>query len=373
MANSPSAAQVKFEAVFYGSEAPLVILKGADLIYEMYNQTYQSIYPGRQLLGKSILEVVPELIHSPFPHILKKVYDTGESFVSHEGMVNLKNPLTGKNEERFFDTTFSRIDYGDGQQFRILAMPKEVTDKVQARKKLEQSLRELEAERELREKFVSALTHDLRTPLAVVKISAQTLKSKPDNKEVFEKCTDRILNNVERSDRMIRDLLDANRLKANEGLPLFIQECQLDDIIQVVIRDLEDIYGKRFSIHNKIGNITVHCDNMAVHRMIENLASNAIKYGSEDGSVTIEINSDDQWLEISVHNLGNPISSEDQKMLFHTYHRTEFARSSHHKGWGIGLSLVQGLAQAHGGSASLKNSSAEGTTFTIRIPIKPLQ
>lgn len=369
MENHPNTEQAKFEAVFYGTEAPLVIFKGPDLIYEMLNDTYQLIYPGRHLLGKPLLEAVPELVHSPFPAILKKVYETGEHFVSHEGVVYLQNKMTGKTEERYFDTTFSRINYGEGQMFRILANPKEVTERVLARKRLEQSLCELEAEKELREKFVSALTHDLRTPLAVIKLSAQILKMKINDPEAFDKCVHRIMNNTDRADRMIHDLLDANRLKANEGLPVFVQECQLEEIIQHAINDLEDLYGKRFTVHNPIGKINVYWDNMAIHRLIENLASNAIKYGSANTSVTIAVKRDGEWLEIKVHNLGNPISIEDQKLLFQPFQRTQFAKASKQKGWGIGLSLVQGLAHAHKGSISLESCANDGTTFTVRLPI----
>ena len=368
MQNRLNSEQAKFEAVFYSSEAPLVIFMGPDMVYEMVNNTYQSIYPGRQLLGRPLLEVIPELADSPFPAILKKVYDTGESYISHEGLAQLKDK-EGKATERYFDTTFSRIDYKDGQAFRILATPKEVTEKVLARKKLEQSLSELEAEKELREKFVSALTHDLRSPLSVINLSAKILKAKINDPEGFDKCVQRILSNSNRADRMIHDLLDANRLKANEELPVFIEQNQLEDILTHTIKDLEDLHGKRFALKNPLGNISVHWDKMAIHRLIENLASNAVKYGSENTPVTIAIQRDGDSLIVSVHNLGNPISAEDQKSLFQPFQRTEFAKASKQKGWGIGLSLVHGLAHAHNGTATLVSNSQSGTTFTARLPI----
>lgn len=367
--NQLSADLAKFEAVFYGTETPLVIFKGPELIYEMINDTYQAIYPNRELLGKPLLEAIPELVHSPFPDILKKVYETGENFISHEGAVSLKNNLTGKTEERYFDTTFSRIDFGNGEVFRILATPKEVTDKVLARKKLEQSLNQLSEEKDLREKFVSALTHDLRTPLAIIKLSAQVLKSKINDPVAFEKNLLRILNNADRADRMIHDLLDANRLNANEGLPAFLQESPLAEIVKYVITDLEDLYGKRFTFHNHAGNIKVIWDSNAIHRIFENLASNAIKYGTPGSTITIELRSVESNVEIRIHNLGNPISADDQKLLFHPFQRTEFAKSSKQKGWGIGLSLVQGIARSHNGSVTVESSPAAGTTFIVRLPV----
>lgn len=367
MSNRPSEELAKFEAVFYGSEAPLVIFMGPNMVYEMLNDSYQSIYPGRQLLGKPLFEAIPELVHSRFPDILKKVYETGENYVSHEGVAHIKNKM-GIIEERYFDTTFSRIDYGDGQMYRILATPKEVTEKVIARKKLEQSLHELELEKDLREKFVSALTHDLRTPLSVINLSAQML-TKAKDQETIDKFVLRILNNTNRAERMIHDLLDANRLKANEELPVNLAQCQPEEIVAHAIKDLEDLYGKRFVFQNPIGKISVYWDNKAIHRLIENLASNAIKYGTENTPVTIGTKRDGDFLELTVHNVGNPISSEDQKLIFQPFQRTESAKASHQKGWGIGLSLVQGLARAHKGLVSVESSASEGTTFIVRLPI----
>lgn len=365
----PTRDQAQFEAVFYGTEAPLVLFMGPNMIFEKLNSTYQSIYPGRDLLGKPLLEAVPELVDSPFPSILKKVYETGENFISYEGVVYLKNKISGKIEERYFDTTFSRIDYKDGQAFRILATPKEVTEKVLARRRLEQNLRELETEKDLREKFVSALTHDLRTPLAITKLSAQILKLNNVDPATFDTNINRILSSIDRADRMIHDLLDANRLKANEKLSVFIEACQIQEIIDYVIKDLEDLYGKRFVVQNINDEINLFWDKTAVHRIIENLAGNAIKYGSENTPVTIGVKRDGDYLEISVHNLGNPISIEDQKLLFHPFQRTEFAKASKQKGWGIGLSLVQGLACAHNGSILIESSPEQGTTFIVRLPI----
>ncbi len=369
MGNQQSSEKAKFDAVFYGTEAPLVIFKGSDMTYEMLNDTYQSIYPGRTLIGKPLLDAVPELEKTAFPEILKKVYETGENYTSREGVVHLTNKVTGKKEVRYFNTTFSRINYGNGEDFRILATPHEVTDKVIACQKLEQNLEQLEAEKELREKFVSALTHDLRTPLAVIKISSQILTSKMLEPEVFNKSVNRIVNNVDRADRMIRDLLDATRLRANEGLPLVIQQHLLEAVLEHAIKDLEDLHGKRFVMQNSNSGILVHLDNMAVHRMIENLASNAIKYGAEDKPVTIAVNCEKDWFEISVHNHGNPILPEDQKLLFQPFQRTDFAKASKQKGWGIGLTLVQGLAHAHHGTITFESGAEHGTKFIIRLPI----
>ncbi|MDD4975742.1 MAG: ATP-binding protein [Bacteriovorax sp.] len=364
-----SAEQRKFEAIFYGSETSMVLFLGLEFVYEMYNEKYQELYPSRDLLGKPFAEAVPELKESAFPGILKKVYETGEPFYSREGLAHICNPINGQLEERYFDTTFSRIDFGDNGPYRILANPREVTDRVLLRKKLEASVWELEQERELRERFVSSLSHDLRTPLTLAKINTQILKRKAEDAKVVISMAEKIVVNMDRVDRMIHDMLDANRIKISEGIPISIQECRLDLIISSVVENLEELYGKRFKIQNDAGEVSGFWDCDAIHRLIENLASNAIKYGSPETPVVIGLTQQNNWIEISVHNKGETISLEDQQSLFNHYRRTNFATTSGQKGWGIGLALVKALTEAHGGEVRVESQMEFGTTFFIRLPL----
>lgn len=364
-----NAEQAKFEAIFYGAESPLVIFKGPEFIFEMFNEKYQQIYPKRELLGRTLLEAVPELKETRFPEILKKVYENGEHYISHEGMVRIKNFATGLVEDRYFDTTFSRISYGEGKPYRIMGTPREVTDRVNERKKMEASLLELQKERELRNRFVSALTHDLRTPLAIARVGAQILKRKSADPESVNSLADRIVLNIDHAVRMIHDLLDANSITVGKGIPLTIQECRMDLIAIDTVSSLEELYGKKFEIQNKAGEIHGYWDPMGIHRLIENLASNAIKYGTPETKVTITLEVGMNWVEIAVHNFGNPITLAEQAELFCEYRRTLSAIKSGQKGWGIGLALVKGLTEAHKGSVRIESDSIHGTTFFARLPL----
>lgn len=360
--------QQKFEAIFYGSESPMVIFKGPDLVVEMFNEKYQDIYKNRNILGEPLLKAVPELVNTPFPNILKTVYETGEYYVSREGHAQIYNAVVEQLEDRYFDTTFSRISFDD-ELYRILATPREVTERVLVRKKLEDSLKELQEEREFRERFVLALSHDLRTPLAIVTMCALILKRKVEDSETIIEMADRITSSVGRADRMIRDLLDANRIKAGLGIPVSLEDCCLDQILNFVVDDLEELHGKIFRINNLAGEVKGRWDTLAIHRMVENLASNAIKYGTPYSTVTITLERFNKCVEISVHNVGTPIPSEEHNFLFDHYSRSKSAENSGQTGWGIGLALVKGLAEAHKGSVRVKSDENSGTTFTINLPV----
>jgi signal transduction histidine kinase len=361
--------KLPFEAFFYGTELPLVIFKGPEMVVEMLNKNYQAIYPNRDLLGKPFFEVITELKESKFPSILKRVYETGESYISHEGLSKIYNPSTGIEEERYFDTTFSRVSYAENEPYRILATPKEVTERVMTRKKLEETVDSLEKEREFREIFIAALTHDLRTPLAVVKLATQVLQKKIDVDKNIKDLILRMLGSIDHADYMIRDLLDVNRIRAGEWVDISVEECRLDLIIDHTVSELSKIYENRLLFLNEAYEVNGFWDKLAIRRLVENLVTNAIKYGRSESFVTIKLSSVPSGVEISVHNEGNPIAPEEQKLLFSNYKRSQSAIDSGVKGWGIGLALVKGLAEAHQGKVRVESHAEFGTTFTIELPL----
>ncbi len=167
---------------------------------------------------------------------------------------------------------------------------------------------------------------------------------------------------------MVRDILDANRLKAGENIPLNFSICQLDQVIDAAITELNDISDHTFKINNECGEIRGYWDGDALQRVIENLAGNAVKYGFHDLPITVSIRKNFNGVEIAVHNYGNPISLEEQKSLFALYQRANSILNSGIKGWGIGLTLVKGITEAHRGKVRVE-SDDRGTTFYIQLPL----
>jgi PAS domain S-box-containing protein len=234
-----------------------------------------------------------------------------------------------------------------------------------------QSYDQLLEERELRERFVSALSHDLRTPLTSAKLSGQVIRRTFKENEKLIKSVDRILSGIDRVDSMIQDLLDANRISAGQQIPIRPSDCNALEVTQSAVEELKLIHGDRFVISQEIENedYAGHWDCNGLRRMIENLCNNAVKYGSADQPITITLQKFNEKLHILVHNEGNPIPPDDQKSLFLPYRRAKSAESSGKRGWGIGLTLVKGLVDAHHGFISVKSHSFEGTTFDICLPI----
>lgn len=226
----------------------------------------------------------------------------------------------------------------------------------------------LEEQREIRERFVATLTHDFRAPLSAAKISAQMLLRNHELPAAAYHLASRIVTATDRADEMVNDLLDANLIRAGERLNLRFETCDLAELARKTIAELTNVHGNRFKL-DAPPSLTATCNAKGVRRVIENLCTNAIKYGSVGKEVGIFLEQFSKHVEIRVHNDGSAISQAEQAALFEPFTRTVSARVSFQPGWGLGLTLVRGIAQAHGGEAGVRSEPEYGTTFYVRLPL----
>lgn len=218
-----------------------------------------------------------------------------------------------------------------------------------------------------REQLFAILAHDLRGPLSVVSMSLALILRSPSSDQV-PRWAARAADNCDRIDRMVQDLLDAMRVQTGARLKLDLEECDVMAVIRKAVEQLQAQYGDRF--------VVVGPDAMrgyvapgALRRAIENLASNAVKYGATLRPVTITARVLHERSIISVHNEGSYIPVEQQETLFRAFHRLPSAEQGTERGWGLGLAQVRGVAEAHGGSIGIDSLPERGTTFLIDIPL----
>lgn len=226
----------------------------------------------------------------------------------------------------------------------------------------------LAAETELRERFVVTLSHDLRTPLAAAKMGAQLVARRSADSAEVVKLAAKVAHNVDRVDEMIRDLLDANAIGAGGTLIVHREPCNLNELTADTLDELSLVHGDRFELRAD-GQIDGAWSKSGVRRILENLCSNAIKYGEAGRPITVGLSQSQGNARIAIHNEGRPISAEDQATLFGLYRRTESARAGGQKGWGLGLTLVKGIARAHGGDVGVESAEGQGTTFIVTLPL----
>ncbi len=238
---------------------------------------------------------------------------------------------------------------------------------IQERKKWEADtmavVNDLKEEKKLRESFVSSLTHDLRTPLSVARMHAEMISRKVSDDQLL-KCR-KVIKHIDEVDRMIQDLLDANKLKAGERIPIHPCEICLNDVVDEAVIDFVDLHGDRFIISAQERICGFWCGK-AMRRVLDNLLGNAVKYG-DTRPIEIALDQDDKCTRMKVHNYGPAIPLSDQLKLFEPFKRSK-KTDMKMTGWGIGLSLVKGLVEAHQGKASVESNESTGTTFKLEFP-----
>lgn len=269
-------------------------------------------------------------------------------------------PMRSKSGEwRWFLSRAIPVKSATGEIRRWIGTNTDITDQ----KKILDALRE---ETVLRQKFVSTLTHDLRTPLTAAKMSADLIKRKSSDDTLINLSV-RISDNLNRANVMIEDLLDASKIRAGQALTPVIQNFNLTDLLEKTLEDLTSIHGDRFVL-SAPDELMVWLDPNGIRRVLENLCTNAIKYGSPHENIRIKLEHGTKRLMICVHNEGNPLMNIDKTKLFEPFQRGPDHFIAGKKGWGIGLTIVKGITEAHQGEVSV-DSSEEGTTFKILLPI----
>lgn len=217
-----------------------------------------------------------------------------------------------------------------------------------------------------RERLITGLIHDLRTPLNAARLTAQMFNRTQDfTASRAQELSDRMISSIERSDRLLRNLLDSTKAAVGETPHLSIKRAKLYDVLETaricVTHDPELI---QVSCPEEINGFW---DPDAILRITENLLSNAIKYGEHHAVVSLKAQQLSDKVIISVHNWGDPIPQEDQENIFTLFKRKRLSEQP--PGWGIGLSAVKILTSALGGQVNVSSSSRLGTTFTVTLPL----
>jgi signal transduction histidine kinase len=243
----------------------------------------------------------------------------------------------------------------------------ELTASVMTEINLRMQIRELKTEKELREKTMIALSHDLRNPLSIAKMGAEVLGYGETSPEDKENLLSMISKNIDRADQMIQDLLTSSRFRAGESIPLDMTNSDLVEIVRSTVDSLKKVHKKEFHLEID-GEISGQWDGDRIRRIIENLAGNAVKYGDPSQRILVSLAIHAEGIEISVNNRGPVIPQAELDNLFALFHRSESAKVGSQKGWGIGLTVVRGLSQEMGGYVRVESNADHGTTFCVIIP-----
>lgn len=218
----------------------------------------------------------------------------------------------------------------------------------------------------MRQDFVIAASHELKTPVAAIKAAAETvLIALEDDQDVVSDFSGRILDNAVRMSRIVSDLLDLSRLESGT-LPL--EAC---DLAEVVGAALEPFLTARLSIEWEAEPTLVMGNPSYLALACRNLLENAVRHTPDDGRILVAIGAADGEATVVVTDNGTGIPSDELPRIFERFYRVDEARSRATGGTGLGLAIVKHVADLHDGRIEVESSLGRGSTFRLRIPVRP--
>ncbi len=218
---------------------------------------------------------------------------------------------------------------------------------------------------DIQELFMVSLTHDLRGPLNIIKMGAQLTLPQFEAGVRQRDIVAKILVAADRLNSMIQNLLDASRLRAGYRLTVEFEECNLSSLVKDTAEDLALAYGDRFVVCSD-ADIWISCSPKEMRRVIENLATNAVKYGASDTPITFVFQQTETHVSFTVHNEGQPIDPSAQSILFQQFRRS--TSTDDQTGWGLGLFLAKNIVEAHHGKITVNSEAGKGTSFIVELP-----
>jgi heavy metal sensor kinase len=218
--------------------------------------------------------------------------------------------------------------------------------------------------------FTADASHELRTPVAIIRTMAEVTRRRPRTEAEYSEALDRILAESERTSRLIDDLLLLARTDA-EGEEFAFEPMDLAESLRQACEEgrvLADVAGLSFYLDLKSACPTLG-DPQALRRLFLILLDNAAKYTAPGGTVrvTMEVGLTDAVIEVQDSGFG--IGAEDLPHLFERFYRVGKDRSRARGGVGLGLSIAQRIATSHGGDISVHSEPGTGSTFRVRLPL----
>lgn len=223
-----------------------------------------------------------------------------------------------------------------------------------------------------RQEFVSNVSHELRTPITSMKVLADSLISQQDVPvELYQEFMSDIAEEIDREDKIITDLLALVKMDRTSA-DLNITEVDINSLVELIMRRLRPIAQKRDVevVYESVRPITATVDEVKLTLVISNLVENAIKYTKEHGWVRVKLDADHQYFTVEVADSGIGIPEDSLEHIYERFYRVDKSRSKEIGGTGLGLAITRSAILMHRGSIKVESIEGEGTTFTIRIPLK---
>lgn len=241
---------------------------------------------------------------------------------------------------------------------------------------LQATYEELKKTDQTKTDFVTVVTHELRTPLAVIRNNLEMLLDGTfgDLSDIQLESLQRVLKNVERMIKLVSDSLEMSRIYGNR-LKLKCDQVHLQEVFEKVVTEMNVVAeekGHDLSLNILKDIPVVICDEDRITQVLTNLLHNAIKFTPVGGKISVSLNVDQikggPYVVAEVSDNGVGIPEEDHEEIFKQFYGTQKS-TTNEPSTGLGLSIVKGVVEAHGGEIKVISKVGDGTTFSFTIPV----
>ena len=219
-----------------------------------------------------------------------------------------------------------------------------------------------------RQKFISNVSHELKTPVTAIRIAAENLQEEKLS-ETARSSAQSLLRSVDRLALLLGDLSELSRIESG-ALSLAPERLNLVAFLETLMKDLQPrgvARGVQLSLEvDAPAGTTILVDALRLHQVIENLVSNALKFSPPDGEVRLSVRVTDQGQTWEVRDQGPGIPVAEQSRIFERFYRAQAAKAK--PGTGLGLAIVKHLCRLMGGEVTVESRPGEGATFRVMLP-----
>ncbi len=223
-----------------------------------------------------------------------------------------------------------------------------------------------------RQEFVSNVSHELKTPITSMKVLAESLiQNEEADLPMYKEFMSDISEEIERESKIISDLLTLVKMD-KKSAEMNIEEVDINGLLEIILKRVTPIASSRGIqiTYESYREVKADVDEVKLSLALTNIIENAVKYNVDNGWVNVTLNADHKYFYIKVVDSGVGIPDDCKEQVFERFYRVDKARSRDTGGTGLGLAITKNVILMHKGNIKLYSESGQGSTFTIKIPIK---
>ena len=239
---------------------------------------------------------------------------------------------------------------------------------------LEEANSQLKDVDQLKDRFLSIASHELKTPITSIRGQAQLAirrlaKQKDTSPEIAGMHTtlEKINEQTTRLTTLVDELLDVSSIRAGR-VELHKREFELVALCQGIVEDHQLLTGRTIMLSSETPTLSIVADRDRLSQVVVNLISNAIKYSAEGSEVQVQLSETDTQACMTVRDFGKGISDKQLPHIFDTFYRTPDAQASSKFGLGLGLAICKDIVERHGGRIWAESRVGKGSTFFVELP-----